>query len=78
MTLSDRLKICELMKNGRSLRRVAAEFESSKSKIHDIVKNPDKLQSFLTEILEGDCVKEIQIVRRADLELLHKDIYVVR
>ena len=49
LTLSEKLKICELVKNGRSLTSVAKEFDTSKSTIPDIVNTQDKLQTFLTE-----------------------------
>ena len=53
LTLSKKLKICELVKNGRSLTNVARKFDTSKSTIHDIVNNQDKVQTFLTEIQDG-------------------------
>ena len=51
---------------------VAAEFNTAKSTVHDIVKNKVKLQTFLTELQDGDCIKKRRIVRRADLEELDK------
>ena len=34
LTIEDKLKICDLVKNGRSLRSVAAEFNVGKSTVH--------------------------------------------
>ena len=49
LILSEKIKICELVKNGKSLTSVAKEFDTSKSTVHDIVNTQDKLQTFLTE-----------------------------
>ena len=74
LTIEEKLKICDLLKNGRSLTSVAAEFNVGKSTIHDIVKNKAKLQTFLMEIQDGDCTKR-RIVRRANLDALVKAVY---
>ena len=74
LTIEDKLKICDLVKNGRSLTSVAVEFNVGKSTVHDIVKNKAKLQTFLTEIQDGDCTKR-RIVRRANLDALDKAVY---
>ena len=34
LTIEDKLKICDLVKNGRSLTSVAAEFNMKKSTVH--------------------------------------------
>ena len=47
-TIEDKLKVCDLVQNGRSLTSVVAEFNMAKSTVHDIVKNKAKLQTFLT------------------------------
>ena len=75
LTLSEKLKICELVKNGRSLTSVAKEFDTSKSTIHDIGNTQDKLQTFLTEIQDGGCINNRRIVRRANLQPLDKAVY---
>jgi IS30 family transposase len=75
LTIEDKLKICDLVKNGRSMTSAAAEFNVGKSTVHDIVKNQAKLQTFLTEIQDGDCIKKRRIVRRANLEALDKAVY---
>ena len=75
LTIEDKLKICDLVKNGRSLTSVAAEFNVGKSTVHDIMKNKAKLQTFLTEIQDGDCTKKRRIVRRANLDALDKAVY---
>ena len=67
----EKLKICDLVKNGRSLTSVAAEFNVGKSTVHDMMKNKAKLQTFLTEIQDGDCIKKKRIVRRANLQCMH-------
>ena len=75
LTIEDKLKVCDLVQNGRLLTSVAAEFNTAKSTVHDIVKNKVKLQTFLTELQDGDCIKKRRIVRRADLEELDKAVY---
>ena len=75
LAITDKLKICELVKNGRSLASVAAEFNTSKTTVHDIVKNQEKLHDFITEIQDGDCMKNRKTIRRADLSLLDKAVY---
>ena len=42
---------------------------------HDIVKSESKLRSFMKEIEDGDCIKKRKIVRRADLDLVDKAVY---
>ena len=76
LTIEEKLKICDLVKNGRSLTSVAAELNVGKSTVHDMVKNKAKLhQTFLTEIQDGDCIKKKRIVRRANLDALDKAVY---
>ena len=75
MTIEDKLKICDMVKNGRSLTSVAAEFNVGKSTVHNIVKNKAKLETVLTEIQDGDCTKKRQFVRRANLDALDKAVY---
>ena len=58
LTIEDKLKVCDLVKSGRSLTSIAAEFYVAKSTVHDTVKNKAKLQTFLTEIQDGNCVKK--------------------
>ena len=48
-----------------------------KSTVHDIVKNKTKLQTFLTEIQEGDCIKKKKVVRRSDFKELDKAVSLV-
>ena len=75
LTIEDKLKICNLVKSGRSLTSAAAELNVAKSTSHDIVKNEVKIQTFLTDIQDSDCIKKRRIVRRADLEALDKAVY---
>ena len=57
------------------LTSVAAEFNVGKSTVHDMMKNKAKLQTFLTEVQDGDCIKKRRIVRRANLYALDKAVY---
>ena len=57
LTIEEKLKICDLVKNGRSLTSVVAELNVGKSTVHYMVKNKAKLQTFLTEIQDADCIK---------------------
>ena len=47
-----------LAKHGRSLTGAAAEFHATKSTTHEILKNKVKIQTFLWQIRDGDCIKE--------------------
>ena len=75
LTIEEKLKICDLVKNGRSLTSIVAELNVGKSTVHYMVKNKAKLQTFLTEIQDGDCIKKKRIVRRANLDALDKAVY---
>ena len=75
LTIEEKLKVCDLVESGKSLTSVALEFNMLKSTVHDIVKNKEKLRSFLTEVQEGDCIKKRRVVRRADLDKLDKAVY---
>ena len=75
LTIEDKLKICELVRNKRSLRSIAAEFGVGKSTVADIMKNKDKLQAFHDEVQDMDGLKKRKIVRRADLEKLDRSMY---
>ena len=54
LTLSDKLKICQLVRSGRTLQSVADEYDVGKSTVHNIVKSEEKLQAFQKEIKDGD------------------------
>ena len=71
LTIEEKFKICDLVKNGRSLTSVAAELNVGKSTVHNMVKNKAKFQTFLTEIQDGDCIKKKRIV----LDALDKAVY---
>ena len=58
LTISDKLKICQLVKGGRTLQSVADDYDIGKSTVHDIVKSEEKLQAFQREIKDGDCIKK--------------------
>ena len=65
------MEICKLVKQGEILANVAALFNIGKSTVHDIIKNEDKLQTFMTELQDGDSIKKRRIVRRSDFILLY-------
>ena len=71
----DKLKICELVKNKRSLHRVVAEFGVGKSTVADIVKNEEKIQVSHDEVQDIDGLKKQKIIRRADFEELDRAMY---
>ena len=75
MNFEDKLKICDYIKNGRSFASVAAEFNIGNSTVYDTVKNKSKLQAFMREIEDGDCIKKRKIARRADLHELDRAVY---
>ena len=75
LTIQDKLKICKLVRSGRGLASVAAEFDIGKTTVHDIMKSEAKLQTFSTEIQEGDCIKKRKIVRRSAFDELDKAVY---
>ena len=53
---------------------VVSEIQHGKSTINDIVKNEAKLQTFLTEIQDGHCIKKKRIIRDPDLEELDRAV----
>ena len=75
LTISDKLKICQLVKDGRTLQSVADKYNVGKSTVHDIVKSEEKLQAFQKEIKDGDCIKKRKTVKKADLLALDKAVY---
>ena len=75
LTISDKLKICQLVKSGRTFQSVADEYDIGKSTVHNIVKNKEKLYEFQKEIEDGDCIKKRKTVKKADLLALDKAVY---
>ena len=75
LTISDKLKICQLVRSGRTLQSVADEYGVGKSTVHDIVKSEEKLQAFQKEIKDGDCIKKRKTVKKADLLALDKAVF---
>ena len=75
LTIEEKLKICDLVKNKQSLASVATEFGVGKSTVHDIVRNQDKLQTFHSEVQDAEGLKKRRIVRRADFDKLDKAVY---
>ena len=75
LTIAEKLKICQLVRGGRTLQSLADEYGVGKSTVHDIVKNEEKLQAFQKEIRDGDCIKKRKTAKRADLSELDKAVY---
>ena len=75
LTISDKLKICQLVRSGRTLQRVAGEYGVGKSTVHNIVKSEEKLQAFQKEIKDGDRIKKRKTVKKFDLLALDKAVY---
>ena len=67
--------MCRLVKQGKTLTNVATLFKIGKSTDHETIKNEDKLQTFLTEVQDGDSIKKRRIVRRSDYDELDKAVF---
>ena len=50
-------------------------FNIGKSTDHDKIKNEGKLQTFLTEVQDGDSIKRRRIVRRSDYDELDEAVF---
>ena len=59
-------------KQGESLANVATLFNIGKSTDHDKI---NKLQTFLTEVQDGDSIKKRRTVRRSDYDELDKAVF---
>ena len=57
LSIENKLQICKLAKEGRSLASLAVDFGIGKSTVHDIVKSQAKLESYQKEVEEGNCIK---------------------
>ena len=66
--------VCRLVKQGKTLANVATLFNIGKSTDHKI-NNEGKLQTFLTEVQNGDSIKKRRIVRRSDYDELDKAVF---
>ena len=75
LTIDDKLKICQLVKAGRTLQKVADEYNIGKSTVHDITKSEEKLKAFQKEVAENDCIKKRKTVKQADFSELDKGVY---
>ena len=75
LSISEKLKICELAKGGRTLQNLVNEFDIGKSTIHDIVKNEERLQVFQKEVTDGDCIKKRKTMKKSVLTELDKAVY---
>ena len=64
LTISDKLKICQLVRSGRTLQSVADEYDVGKSTVHNIVKSEEKVQAFQKEIKDGHCIKKRKTVKK--------------
>ena len=71
LTIEYKLEICKL----KTLANVAALFNIGKSTIQDIIKNEYKLQTFLTEVQDGDSIKKRRIIRWSDYDELDKAVF---
>ena len=49
LTLKDKLSVVEMRDKGYSYARIAVEFQIGKSTVFDIVKQKDKLRSYIVE-----------------------------
>ena len=58
--------VCRLVKQGKTLANVATLFNIGKSTDHDKIKNEGKLQTFLTEVEDGDSIKNKTLGRALD------------
>ena len=67
--------MCMLVKQGKTLANVRTLFNIGKSTDHDKIKNEGKLQTFLTEVQDGDSIKKRRIVRRSDYHELDKAVF---
>ena len=67
--------MCRLVKQGKTLANVATLFNIGKSTDHDKIKNEGKLQTFLTEVQDGDSINKRRIVRRSDYDELDKAVF---
>ena len=75
LSISDKLQICQQVKNGRSLQSVAGEYGVGKSTVHNIVKSEKKLRVFQKEITDGDCIKKRKTMKGSLLTELDKAVY---
>ena len=64
VTITEKLKICQLIRSGRTLQSVADEYGVGKSTVHNIVKSEEKLQAFQKEIKDCDCIKKRKTVKK--------------
>ena len=70
LTITEKLKICQLVRGGRTLQSIADKYDVGKSTVHDIVKSEERLQAFQKEIRDGDCIKKRKTAKKADLSEL--------
>ena len=74
MTLKDKLSVVEMRDKGYSYARIAAEFQIGKSTVFDIVKQKDKLRSYIAECetYDGSSRKKMRV---ADDDGLDRAVY---
>ena len=75
LTLSEKLKVVELRDKGWSYTKLSAEFGIGKSTVHDIVKQKDKLQTFVAEQERDGGSTRRKKMRKADDEVLDRSVY---
>ena len=75
LTLSEKLKVVELRDKGWSYTKLSAEFGIGKSTVHDIVKQKDKLQTFVAEQERDGGSTRRKKMWKADDEVLDRSVY---
>ena len=75
VTISDKLKIHQLVKSRRTFQSIVDEYDFGKSTVHNNVKNEEKLHDFQKETEDGDCIKKRKTMKKADLLALDKAVY---
>ena len=74
LALQDKLKVIKMRDDGYSLARVASEFSVGKSTVHDIMKQKQKIKTFIGE-RERENGSSRKKMRMADDDPLDKAVY---
>ena len=72
LTLKDKLSVVEMREKGYSYARITAEFQIGKSTVFNIVKQKNKLRSFIAERDDGSSRKKMRV---ADDDSLDRAVY---
>ena len=73
ITIDNKLKIYQLVKAGRTLQKVADEYNVGKLTIRDITKSEEKLKVSKKKLQK--CIKKRKTVKQADFSELDKAVY---